>query len=210
MLDPWGLAQAFAQRNQVRDRGRDRLLVNTELMVFYSIRLCNLTVGSISGNRPVLPDSQAVDSKEGRYPIDDQDSPVHVDDKGEKEIGAEIEQLNPCTDHRESESWEIGQNDASKERGDEYRPVREWLFQEMSQDDLGGHTPKHKRNGRAVKDESVFRQYCGVGRKQPREVAASKRNHGYYFLDKRCQREVLLLSSGNHVVHAAWKMGEKE
>ena len=71
-------------------------------MVLDSIRFRNLTVGSISGNRPVLLDRQAVDSKEGRYAIDDQDSPVHVDDKGEEKIGAKIKQLDRCADHGES------------------------------------------------------------------------------------------------------------
>lgn len=113
-------------------------------MILKSIRLSNLTIGPFPGNRLVLPDSQAVDSKEGRYAVNDQDSPIHVDDEGEKEIRAEIEQLDRCADHRETEPGEVAQNSPPEERRDEHRPVREWLFQEMSENDLRGHPPEYK------------------------------------------------------------------
>ena len=41
-------------------------------------RFTEVAIGSVSGSTFILPDSKAVDAEESRDAIDDEDSPVHV------------------------------------------------------------------------------------------------------------------------------------
>src|SRR3954468_20907576 len=121
-------------------------------------------VSPVSGGTAVLADGKAVDAEESGDAVNNEDCPVHVDNKGEDKVDAEVKKLQPGSNHWEAQDGEVDKHRTTDKWGLQDSPVRERLSQEVVQDDHGGHTSKHKSDDPAEQDQVVVGQNGRVRR----------------------------------------------
>ncbi|GMG29608.1 unnamed protein product [Aspergillus oryzae] len=186
-----------------------RVSVTTSIGIL-EISLTKVTVSLLSGCRFVAPNRQTIDTQEGRDPVDDQECPVHIDDKGKEEIHPQVQELHPCAHPGKTNPGQVHQNSTANQRCLQDGPMGEWLSQQMRKNDLCSHPSKDERDCPTVQHQAVISQYSRIRREEPSHVASSEDDHWHPLLEDRGYGEILFSPRTNDIVDTTRQMSQEE
>lgn len=62
-----------------------------------------VAVSPVASGTPVFADGETIDAQKGSDTVDDEHSPVHIDDKGESKVYPDVQKLQPGGNDWEAE-----------------------------------------------------------------------------------------------------------
>lgn len=172
-------------------------------------RLAKLAVSTVALGATVLADSETVDAQEGGDTVDNENSPVAVQDEREDEEQAQVPQLEPHGEGN-ADAGQVDQESTEDQGSLHDGPVRKLLLQQMGQNNHGGHAAEDERDSHAEQNEVVLSENAGVGGEHPQHTAEGEADHGNPLLEKGGERQALLATSHIDIVDTAGKVGQEE
>lgn len=191
------------------------LAILVELIVLIGVgerdgRLAELLESTVAVGGSVLADGQAVNTQEGGDTVDDQNCPVHVHDKGENQVQAQVPELERGIDHVEAQPRQVNPESTNDKRGLQDGPKREGLAQEMGENNHGGHAAENEGDDPDEEDEVVVGQDAGVGGEEPGTCAQREANDRNPLLHHRSESQTLLLAGDRNVPDTSGKVTKEE